>query len=202
MSKLILILFTALALQVSMVAANAPFHGERSLDCAPELQPSLRKILLLPEAQQLISEVQREGVLKIRISNNHGISRQFGAFWDVDHRTIFVNATRSEGEIIASIIFELHNARVNAQLNYFDSLASTGRISLGKYVESIEYLEYQNSKKAAAITTMGIQKGFFPPGAHLDTYRNFDEHFYYQKVGGHSAIIAQNYKILSRSRRG
>lgn len=196
MLKFIFIFISVFFLQTTSISAST---SANHLDCSPELHGCLRKILSLPEAEKLVQEIQKEGPIRIRASN-HGISDQFGAFWDVDRRIINVNTyQRSEGEIIGSIIFELHNASVNSKLNHFDHLAETGRISRERYVEEIEYLEYVNSKRASAIATEGIKRGIFPRSAHLPTYRDFDEHFHYQKVGGHSAIIAKNYEMLSRS---
>ena len=59
------------------------------------------------------------------------------------------------------------------------------------YLEAMELLEYQNSKKAATLAQEGIEQGFYPANARLPTYSCFEEHFYYQKASGHSAWFAR-----------
>lgn len=172
-------------------AANQNF---REVPCDPRLQKCWSKILKLPRAQELIAEIQRQGPIRIRVAN-HTLSDQFGAFWDRMDRAIGVHLSSrvSEGQLIGSIIFELHNALADSKMDQLDYLASRGQISRDKYVEGMEFIEYENSKLAATLAEQGIQQGLFPPGARLPTYRNFEEHFYYQKISGHSAWFAQAY---------
>ncbi|MCE5318328.1 MAG: hypothetical protein LLG04_13330 [Parachlamydia sp.] len=172
-------------------AANLKLH---EVPCDPRLQKCLNKILKLPSARDLIIEIQRQGPIRITVEN-HALSDQFGAFWDRLNRSIGVHLSSrvSEGQLIGSIIFELHNALADSKMDQLDHQACTGQISREKYVESMEYIEYQNSKKAAAIAEEGIQKGILPPGSRLPTYKDFEEHFYYQKISGHSAWFAQAY---------
>lgn len=189
--KLYLSLFTFLLLQCAFVfSAN--------VQCEPQLQKYVNAIQKLPEGRELIANVQKEGSIKIA-ATNYSLAQQFGAFWDPDLRIIYVNPNpnRPDGSIIGSILFELHNALGNSKINHLDDLAAKRKISREKYIESMEYLEYQNSIKASAIAEKGIKLGLFPQGAHLPTYKNFEEHFYYQKVGGHSAWFGRNYDEIS-----
>ncbi len=174
----------------------------RPIDCAPQLKNSLTAIQKLPDANKLIAAIQQEGPIRI-LTNNTQLSQQFGAFWDADNRIIFVNFTphASQGEIIGSILFELHNAAINSKLDHLDALASSGKIKKEDYVRAVEYLEYQNSLKASKIAQEGIDLGIFPASAHLPTYSNFEEHFRYQKIGGHSSWIAHTFDQLSRERK-
>lgn len=166
----------------------------QEVPCDPRLQKCLSKILKLQSARELIAEIQRQGPIRIKVAN-HSLSDQFGAFWDRMDRVIGLHLSSrvSEGQIIGSILFELHNALANSKMDDLDYLANTGKISKDKYVEGMEFIEFQNSKLAAAIAEEGIQKGFFPPGARLPTYKNFEEHFYYQQISGHSSWFAQAY---------
>lgn len=194
------ILITSFCLLV-ISFASLVFAGDippSSIICAPRLQQCLRTIQKMPEAQELIASIQQEGPIRIAV-NSHALSNQFGAYWDMEDRVIFVSlsAHSSEGELIASILFELHNASIDSKLNYFDYLASTGQIDKESYVRSIEFLEYRNSKNASKIAEKGIKLGIFPPNARLNTYENFEEHYHYQKIGGHSAWIAKTFDQIA-----
>ena len=187
-------------------AANANFHHFKSCQGANhQLQEIITTIQKLPEARQLFATIQREGPIQIIFDKDNDICREFGACWDPDHRVICVSTDsgRSKGDLIGSLLFELQNALVNSKIRYYDDLASKGNIGKEDYVRSIEYLEYQNSKKAAYIAERGIQQGLFPIQARLSTYDNFEEHYHYQKIGGHSACIARNYQnIVLQARSG
>lgn len=199
MRKLLLTcLFFISAFQMPTLFASTDSRINQVVVCAPQLQNCLKTIQKIPEARKLINDVQKEGAIRVTLSNEY-LSRQFGAFWDPDNRLISVNlsAHRSEGELIGSILFELHNALINSKLDHLDHLAAMGRIDKEYYVESVERLEYYNSKKAAAIAEIGIKSGVFPASARLNTYRNFEEHYHIQKMAGHSAWIAKTYDNLA-----
>lgn len=165
--------------------------------CSPQLQPYLTKIEQIPEAQELIASIQKEGAIQIRQGNN-SLSNTFGAFWDPDQRIINVSiqAHTTEGEIIGSLLFELHNSSVTTQFDHFDRLAALGQIDKHQYVRQMEYIEYLNSHRAAKIAEKGIQMGLLPADARLPTYHNFEEHFWVQRISGHSAWFAHNYDTL------
>jgi hypothetical protein len=174
------------------------FADTHSIYCAPQLQPILKTIQKLPEAKELIENILKEGPIQIQ-SSQAQLSEQFGAFWDGENRIIYVNASprTSTGSLIGSILFELHNARINSKISYYDELAAKGKIDRKAYVKAIEHLEYQNSLKASSIAQKGIEKGLFPKEARLITYRDFNEHFRMQQIGGHSAWIAKNFDSLA-----
>lgn len=171
----------------------------KSLNCDYSLQPLMKKILQIQDASELIDTIQQEGPIQIT-AKRHPLSDQFGAFWDLERRTICVNPKSSEGEKIGSILFELQNAAVNSKLEQLDQMASTGKIDRESYIRGVEYLEYLNSKRAAKIATEGINKGLFPANARLDTYANFEEHYRYQRIGGHSEMISKNFDLLAPKR--
>lgn len=169
-----------------------------SVECSPQLQQAVNKIMQISEARSLINTIQQEGPIRI-IANTHPLSEQFGAYWDLGKRTICINLShcRSEGKVIGSIVFELHNAAANSKLQHFDHLALTKNIDRESYVKGVEYVEYENSLKASHLTKVGIQMGIFPADAYLPIYRNFEEHYHFQIIGGHSAWIGSNYDGLS-----
>ena len=188
--------------QASLVSAVGMNQNDSvSINCSPQLKDILETIQQLPEAKKLIDAVQKEGPISIMVNTTQTL-RQFGAFWDPDRRVISVNFSTSDskGAVIGSILFELHNALVNSKINYFDELASKGQIEKEDYVQAIEHLEYQNSLNASKIAEKGIRLGILPASARLPTYRNFEEHYLYQKIGGHTAWIASNYNRLAHMR--
>ena len=78
-------------------------------------------------------------------------------------------------------------------MDHIDHLASSRQIGKEQYVRAMEHLEFQNSKNASKLVEEGIQQGLFPVTARLHTYRDFDEHYYYQKISGHSSWFARVY---------
>lgn len=171
--------------------------GENKPECAEELKGYLESILKLSEGRELIAAVQREGSIRIAV-NRIQSTQQFGAFWDMDRRTIFVNRIRgrTEGELIASILFELHNAAADAELNLLDRKAREGRITRRAYIEAVERVEYRNSHQASQMSVQGIKKGAFPETAYLPVYPSFEAYFRVQQQAGHSAWIGRTYDLL------
>ncbi len=185
------ILFTML---VSLNAFSAEYQR---VPCHPKLQKYWTAIQSVPEARELISKIQKEGQIRVTISEHH-LASKFGAFWDMQDRVICINlaAHRSEGEIIGSILFDLHNALSTSTYDHIDYLAASGMIDRENYIQSFEHTEYLNSKSAASIAQKGIQMGVFPRDARLPTYDSFEEHYHYQKIGGHSDWIGRSYDQL------
>ncbi|CDR33660.1 hypothetical protein [Criblamydia sequanensis] len=95
-------------------------ENSRFIYCDKELQGPLYKILKLPEACNVIKDIQKAGPFKVLVNNHSELSNQFGAYWDSNTRAIVVslNFNQSEGEIIGSILFELHNALINDKLEH------------------------------------------------------------------------------------
>lgn len=167
--------------------------------CSPQLQKHFNAILEIPEAKKLVEGIQSEGAIQI-VAERTKLSRQFGAFWDPDRRLIVIDTSlnQSDGSIIGSILFELHNASVNTKINQLNRLASTGGTNKSDYVRSMEYLEYVNSLNASKISEKGIQMGIFPQDAYLSTYTNFSEHYKAQRESGHSDAFAHNFDICKK----
>lgn len=195
------LVLAALSLSFSSLFAKdektAKYH---IVKCSPELSDSLNAVLALEEGKALVSRITAEGPLKIAVVEN-SVTESFSACWDQDRRTILIGISSlpTQGEMIGSLVFELHNALVTSQYDYLDKLAKEHKIGKQEYVKGFERLEYLNSINASRLIDSGIQQGVFPKDAKLFTYKDFEEHFYYQKISGHSAIIAKNYDILMRN---
>lgn len=187
----------------SLNAANSSYASEAThtptIRCAPELKKHFQALLKIPEAKAVIEKVRQEGSFQIIVEST-GLTRQFGAFWDPDRRIICIDASndQSEGDIIGSLLFELHNAAVTSQFDRLDERAAKSEITKELYVESMEYIEYLNSLSASKIASKGIRMGVLPADAGLPTYPNFQEHFKAQKSSGHSACFARNYDMCQR----
>lgn len=162
----------------------------------PELAFSLKAIQALPEGRTIISNILSEGPLNIAVAEN-SVARAFSACWDTETRSIFISLSSrpTRGEVIASLIFELQNALVSSQFDKLNQKVMLGTISKADYIRSMEYLEYINSINASKIAKSGIQKGLLPTSACLPTYDSFEEHFYYQKISGHSDVIGKSYDL-------
>lgn len=159
-----------------------------------QINRCIQKIRQVPEARELMKEIQKEGPIAFSTSN-HPVIRQFGAVWDTDRRLILLSpeSNRSEGEMIGSILFEMHNASVAPELMRLEKLAAAKKISRDDYIKSVEYLEYLNSKRCAELAQKGIDQNILPKSARLPTYRDFNEHFHFQKVSGHSEAVGKIY---------
>lgn len=190
--KIIHILIFYSIISVPLQAAST----SPSVICASQLQSYLQSILKIPEAKVLLESIAKEGPIRI-VTGNHAVSRQFGAFWDPDRRIICIHlpSHAPQQEIIGSLLFELHNAAANSKIHQLNQLASQRKINKERYIESMEYLEYMNSKKASQIAVKGVKMGALPQGSDLPTYSNFQEHFKAQKQSGHSACFAHNYDL-------
>ena len=177
---------------------NSPLYS--ALSCSPTLRRHVETIEKLPEARDLIATILKEGPIHIK-ANNSPLAKQFGAYWDCETREIVISfgPERTDGAIIGSILFELQNALVGSKFNRLDRLAMERRIDRNSYILQGEYLEYLNSLNCAKLADKGIQLGLYPSSARLNTYRNFDEHYYYQYISGHSQVIGRKYDCLSRT---
>ncbi|MBA3604247.1 MAG: hypothetical protein H0W50_11580 [Parachlamydiaceae bacterium] len=196
MKKQMLLNFLILAIFSTLSLFSAtPKTNQLNVD--PKLSQYVKTIQAFPEGKKLISNILAEGQLNIQVGVN-GVARNFKACWNQDSRTIIICLATNppQGEVIASILFELHNASVTSKMDNLDQMAQYGKINKQEYVRSFEHLEYLNSINTANLAKIGIEKGLFPKNALLPTYKNFDEHFYYQKISGHSDVIAKNYDIL------
>lgn len=161
------------------------------------MEYALSQLNRYPEANAFLKSVEREGPITFRW-------QAFGqnaarALWYGGTREIYLNASYSwtEGAKISSLLFEMHNAKIQGELSRLDQLAITGQISKADYVRSVEKIEYDNTLKTAAMTMRGIRAGYLPYDAYLPVYNNFKDHFARQIEGGHSAFIACCFDALT-----
>lgn len=180
--------------------ANFYQKSDHRIKCAPRLQRHLKAIQALEEGRKLIDSIMLDGAIEIAVADN-SVTQRFAACWDCESRTILIGlaANPTEGEIISSLLFELHNALMSPHLDNLDKMALNKKIDKQNYIRSVEHVEYMNSINASRIATLGVQKGSFPRDTRLHVYRDFDEYFYYQKKSGHSDIIGRNFEILMRN---
>lgn len=164
------------------------------VDCSPKLEKVYELVLEVPEVESLVDRILKKGPLQIEM--NRHLSKQFEGYWDGDNRTIYITKTDSTAGKINTLIFEMHNAAYDDELERLDTLAKHGQISRPDYIRSVEFWEYQNAKKCAQILDKGIAMGLFPKECHWALSDTFEEHFRIQKKAGHSAHIGKMYDQL------
>jgi hypothetical protein len=160
------------------------------------LQQAVTLIKACPESRRLLQKVEKDGPITFAF---HPVGKgPFSACWIGEQRTLLLNASNewTLGEKISSILFELHNALKDTDFENLNLQAQRGTISKDYYVETIEFIEFENSIKTKNIITNGINRRFFPKDAALNTYKNFQEHFFWQKKLGHSQLMADQYDDL------
>ncbi len=188
--------YVASAVQMtSAFGANGPaFSQPMVCDGLERLKSCMMTMQTVPGIRKLMAEIEKEGPVHITV-DDRPLSQQFGAFWDAERRVICVNISwhRSNGAVIGSILFEMHNALADAKFKELDQLASMGQIDRETYVKEMERVEFDNSHAAAALAQQGIDQGAFPKDARLPTYPSFEEHYRMQQIGGHCYWIARNY---------
>lgn len=197
MLKNIIYCLTLVFIFQSSVFANQTSYPR--LTCTSQLVSIVNQIRQLPEAQSLIEAILREGNLHISDLQPHQ-THEFRAMWNSDARTIYVNINQERPHIFGSILFEMHNALSTTKFCQLENLAYDGKLNKSAYVEAMEYVEYENSLNTASLAEKGIQVGLYPANARLPTYDSFQEHFYYQRIGGHSAWFAASYDEIVANR--
>jgi hypothetical protein len=166
--------------------------------CSPQLEPALQAIYRFPEGKKLIEEVEADGPISIHWARFPANSH---AMWVSDDRAIVINANinRPFGEVIRSIFFELHNAKVDKEFERIDRLAVNHRISKNEYVEAVERVEHQNALSVGTLIERAIRQGYFPPSSKWDIPPDFETHYMLQKRAGHSGRIAALYDSITRN---
>lgn len=169
----------------------APSNASSLFIDAP-LKQIVANICQIPEAQSLITKVQKEGPLHIKIHSDP-LLKKFGAYWNPSIRTICIDDKCTEGEKIRGIIFELHNAEATTKLQHLEHLVAKRILNKETFVKAVELVEYENSIKASKISYKGIERNLFPQDAFLYVYKNFNSYYSAQKMAGHSSIIERNF---------
>lgn len=193
--KSILILFSFLIF--SSFSFNHNKLSDQFVCNAVELKGPIEKISKIPEIVQKINKITQEG--KITVKMQYISNFDFEALWNSNSRCIIVNGSnnKKEGELITSILFELHNAKSDSKLSYYFSLAEKGKIDKESYVRAIEKLEHDNAMETVELLELGIKKGVFPIEARWNIYDNFEDHYKLQQVHGHSQWIADKFDQIA-----
>lgn len=174
------------------------FHVEARLDNYPrELASTVEALEKLPEAQELIADVQKSGPVKIVYLDMPGQSLE--GFWNASARQIEVNKTaeQSKGRLLSTILFELHNAQTSQRLIQITDLAKHNMISKDEFVSGVEQMEYRNAKHASYLLEKGIRMGFYPKDASWPIYNQFEDHYRLQQILDHSKWLANHYDRLN-----
>ena len=161
---------------------------------SPKLKGVMERIQQLPEAQELIDRVLEEGDLHVVV--NQSFSNKFEGYWDASIRSIHITEGASESALISTILFELHNALREPDFEKADQMARVGKLDKKGYIESMEYIEYENARSTSEILSKGIQLGLFPADSYWGVAHTFEEHLCIQKRAGHSAWFAKMYEQL------
>ena len=164
-----------------------------------ELSRPVQTLYRLEETKQLLSLAEKDGAIHLRTAS-FGFEAS-NAAWMASERTIYLNFSkpRSPGSLIASIVFELHNALSSREFTYYDHLAKNRQLSRQKYIEAVERLEYANAHKTAHILYKGVRKGIFPADAFWCIAPTFEEHYQVQIEAGHSGQIGCIYDDIMRT---
>ena len=186
--------FCLLMIAICGQLAGAVFHH-----VPQELRGAVEAVEALPEAQELLRQVEREGRVRLR----SGRLEAFNAMWESGGRTITVNNRwkRTEGSLIVSIVFELCNAARNQDFRKLWRQAAWNEISKEAFVRAVERIEFESLGRAAVILSAGRQQGLFPRDARQWAPSSFETYLRAQKAAGHSAFIARNYKRVQGTAR-
>lgn len=208
MCKKLIQIIALLCLAVSplvLISAQAPRWVQQQnlgqfASYAPQTRQAINLLQQLPEFRELLIKVQNEGPVHVKVEAHPS----FEGLWDGNSRSIVINSrlNRTLGQMICTILFELHNA---ATARYYDDLivqAENGRLTKDQYVEKVELAEFKNAKNTHDLLEKGIKMGLFPESAHWPVPLNFDEHYKVQQVSGHSQFIANSYDQINPRARG
>lgn len=157
------------------------------------LKKAIQTLENLHEFQDLVKTVERDGPIRIQMEDLENAS--FDAYWESHTRKIQVNLSRNKdfGTLVASILFELHNAKTDKHFNSLYKMAMNGQISKEAYVENVERMEHGNALSTSNLLEKGIQLGIFPKTASWPILRDFDDHYKLQQIRKHSHFLADNY---------
>lgn len=175
---------------LSLSAFAAPFSS-----VAPGLETIVGKLEKYPETSQFIQAIEGQPITIKWIAFGNP---DFNAFWSAEKRLVAINSSRqwTEGELLYSVLFELHNASCTPELIRLDKMAAQKQIGKKKYVEAVEKIEYDNVLKTSQLLESGVRLGYFPKNTYLPQYPGFKEHLRFQIETGHSGFIAQKYDDL------
>jgi len=197
MSNIIILILTIFSTTFGVfsqpeVGQPGNYHAKERID----LQQAIEAIKSHPESAHLLATVEEEGPIFFELIDIEGFD--FGAMWDASERRIAVNARRckNQGELISSLIFELHNAKTNRHLMHLSTEAAQGNLGKNEYVYGVEKMEHGNALETGQLLENGVKEKRFPPTARWSVLKDFDEHYAFQQATGHSQWIAANYDMM------
>lgn len=194
---LICFIFTANIYSQNPLANSSYNHGlEERLECSAEYKKILETLQKHPSVNTLIEKVLQDGPLYIK--TNKYFSNDFEGYWSLEDRTIYLTKVKntSKHELLITLLFELHNASRSGDFHKLDLLAYNGQIGRKKYIEAVEYIEYENAIATSFILKKGISMGLFPSYCRWDLPNSFQSHLAMQKESGHSEWIGTIYDYL------
>lgn len=203
MKKILKVNLTSLCLRIILLLLffSLPQTSfSRDFDAYPqEIKPVVQTILKSPQVQKLLSKIKREGPIGIQFEKK--IGGNFRAHWNGVSRKIVINLNQKPtfSSLIASIIYEMHNAGADGKFKALFSLAKEGKVSKKEYVELFEKIEYQNMLLAQAIIDEGISSQIFPASTKKSRFKNFQDYYHYQQTNHHTSWIAETYHLLNPS---
>ena len=161
------------------------------------LEGPIQRLLAFEKAEAVLDQAQKQGGISVRLAP-FSVSTS-NAMWRPDNRTIVLNSRRdrNEGEIIRSILFEMHNAKNHHKFEKLDRLARGGHIDKEAYVREIEWLEHQNALETKRILDDAMAMGAYPNTVFWPIHEEFEAHYKLQQLAGHSQFIAQVYDTLN-----
>ncbi len=164
---------------------------------SPQLSRAIHAVNQMDEVNEILQEVEhRIGPIQVELKPHRS---KFNALWNPGLRAIQLNqnAQRSLSDNIISIVFELHNAKVTAQMDEVTQLARAGLISRLEYMETMERLEHINALSTKSIIQKGVARGIFPRNTYWNIPESFDVHFNLQKSSGHTAWFSTIYNQMA-----
>jgi len=148
----------------------------------------------MPECRPIIEQVSRQGGFSL-VSKSY---TPFEAQWNSDTRAVEIdlNKHRNFGHIITSVLFELHNALTDRELQRLYELARNKTISKDMYVRMIEEIEWKNWQATCKLLELGRERGIFPKEAFLPAFSSFSEYLRLQNEAGHSQYHSESYDLF------
>lgn len=193
MNKYILSLLFVLLAFIQVSPSEAASYSPSFNHVPPQLRAVVAKMLELPEARELLTQVTRDGPIGIVMQND--ATGEFDALWDGDARLIKVNSYKhpNEGSWICSILFELHNASTNKYMLSLYQSAESNHVSKELWVEQMERMEHTNALKTCRLLEKGITLGIYPAEATWTIFNKFEDYYKLQQITGHSQWFATIY---------
>lgn len=196
--KKILILFFCVFSQISIstipLLAEQKQQQQAHVHCCKELEPLFLDLKQIPEVNELLEKILERGRLKIQF--NKSLSKKFDGYWSPVDRTIYITKSRSAARMMTTILFEMHNAVDDAELEELDYLAMHRKLTKKKYIEAVERWEYKHARATASIINKGIHLGLLSRECYWPVSDTFEEHLAIQKSCGHSAHIGKMYDSI------